>query len=105
MEENLYSLKIYDSLNKSKVISHYQEVFDIMKEFFNYYAKNDQEIFYELDIPDKVPQQQNPNDCGVFLMLTMKCVASNNPLRHKQVDIQRERLNIMLKLYELRANE
>ncbi|CAJ1071959.1 sentrin-specific protease 5-like [Xyrichtys novacula] len=60
---------------------------------------------WAVSFDEKVPQQTNENDCGVFVLEYSRCLALGKPLKFSQKDIPKIRKRIYKELCECRLRE
>ncbi|XP_036941253.1 sentrin-specific protease 5-like isoform X1 [Acanthopagrus latus] len=60
---------------------------------------------WTVSFDEKVPQQTNENDCGVFVLEYSRCLALGKPLQFSQKDIPKIRKRIYKELCECKVHE
>ncbi|XP_023150646.2 sentrin-specific protease 5-like [Amphiprion ocellaris] len=72
-------------------------------------AKEKQQTAFEngwvVSFDEKIPQQTNENDCGVFVLEYSRCLALTRPLQFSQNDIPKIRKRIYKELCDCRLHE
>ncbi|XP_008284826.1 sentrin-specific protease 5 [Stegastes partitus] len=72
-------------------------------------AKEKQQAAFEsgwiTSFDEKIPQQTNENDCGVFVLEYSRCLALSRPLQFSQSDIPKIRKRIYKELCDCRLHE
>ncbi|XP_034558549.1 sentrin-specific protease 5-like [Notolabrus celidotus] len=67
--------------------------------------QTDYENGWAVSFDEKVPQQTNENDCGVFVLEYSRCLALAKPLQFSQKDIPKIRKRIYKELCECKLHE